>query len=548
MRHILVTGGAGFIGSNFIPYFLSKHTDCHLINLDALTYAGRQENLREVEDHPRYTFVEGDIQNRELLTFLFRQYDIRGVVHFAAESHVDNSIDGPEAFVRTNVLGTFTLLDVARHHWMSAPFAFRSGYEEARFLHVSTDEVYGSLGETGHFTESTPYAPNSPYSASKAASDMIVRSYHHTYGMNLVTTNCSNNFGPKQHEEKLIPVVIRKAISQEPIPIYGDGKNVRDWLYVLDHASGIEAAFERGRSGEVYNIGSRNEQGNLQLVHQICDLLDKIRPLDGKSYRSFITFVKDRPGHDRRYAIDPTKLETELNWKPQADFQNSLKETITWYLAYFERSERQPVQPPAQKAATSESGSTAVPDFEKQYAPFFSARDLDQALEGLAEIEASLTRSRREYEASSQKAKDWENKAFLVMQRAKTGDMAQEDADELAMEILKEQQRAEEQAKRAFRSVSELERLKARMQENVEKIKTLKESYHRRVVNIPDSSETISMIERMKEKVLKNEILGDLYAQEGQLEDPELDKKVNDALGIDPKKEALNKFKSERGL
>lgn len=549
MKSILVTGGAGFIGSNFIPFFLDKYSDYQLINLDALTYAGRLENLSEVEGHPRYTFVEGDIQNRELVQFLFRKYDIRGVVHFAAESHVDNSISGPEAFVRTNVMGTFTLLDVARHHWMEAPFTFREGYQESRFLHVSTDEVYGSLGETGYFTETTPYAPNSPYSASKASSDLLVRSYFHTYGMNVVTTNCSNNFGPKQHEEKLIPVVIRKAISQEPIPIYGDGKNVRDWLYVLDHATGIDAAFHRGKSGEVYNIGSRNEKNNLELVEEICRLLDQIKPLEGKKYREFITFVKDRPGHDRRYAIDPTKLETQLGWKPQSDFPTTLKETILWYIRFFESGKRQAV---AQKSAQHQPTDTynpPAPNFEQQYGAYLSAEDLDKALQGLAEIEADLIRSRQEYEASSQKAKEWENKAFLVMQRAQKGEMSQEGADELTLEILKEQKKAEQRAEQSFRSIGELERLKLRMKESIERIKSLRASYYRKTVNAPDSSETISMLERMKQKVLKNEILADLYKDEiPKTEDPELDKKVNDALGIDPQKEALDKFKSDLGM
>ncbi|MCS6832903.1 MAG: dTDP-glucose 4,6-dehydratase, partial [Flammeovirgaceae bacterium] len=250
MKTILITGGAGFIGSNFLPYFIDKYPDYFLINLDKLTYAGNLDNLSELKGHPRYKFVEGDIGNRDLVRHLFQEYDVRGVIHFAAESHVDNSITGPEAFILTNVNGTFNLIDVARKYWMKAPFVFREGYETCRFHHISTDEVYGSLGETGFFTEETPYAPNSPYSASKASSDMIVRAYHHTYGMNVVTTNCSNNYGPKQHDEKLIPVIIRKALSGEPIPIYGDGKNVRDWLYVLDHCKGIDLVFHRGKAGE----------------------------------------------------------------------------------------------------------------------------------------------------------------------------------------------------------------------------------------------------------------------------------------------------------
>ncbi len=243
MKHILITGGAGFIGANFVPYFIENNPGYHLVNLDLLTYAGNLDNVKEVENHPRYTFVQGDICDRNFVEALFQKYQFHDVIHFAAESHVDNSISGPEAFIKTNVLGTFNLLDTARKLWMSAPNQYNAGFENSRFHHVSTDEVYGTLGETGLFEETTPYAPNSPYSASKAGSDMIVRSYFHTYGMNVVTTNCSNNYGPKQHDEKLIPTIIRKAISGENIPIYGDGKNVRDWLYVLDHCKGIELAF-----------------------------------------------------------------------------------------------------------------------------------------------------------------------------------------------------------------------------------------------------------------------------------------------------------------
>ncbi|MEY4931053.1 MAG: dTDP-glucose 4,6-dehydratase [Bacteroidota bacterium] len=333
-RSILVTGGAGFIGSNFIPYFLSKHSDYQVVNLDLLTYAGNLENLKEVERDTRYTFVQGDICDRSLVESLFDQYHFSGVIHFAAESHVDNSISGPEAFVRTNVFGTFTLLDVARKKWLKGPFEVLPGFETNRFLHVSTDEVYGSLGETGLFTETTPYAPNSPYSASKASSDMLVRSYFHTYGLNVVTTNCSNNYGPKQHNEKLIPTIIRKALAGQAIPIYGDGKNIRDWLYVLDHAKGIDLAFHQGRSGETYNIGGRNERTNNQIVRTICELLDKIKPLnDGISYTSLITYVKDRAGHDRRYAIDASKIEGELGWNAEENFESGILKTINWYLA-----------------------------------------------------------------------------------------------------------------------------------------------------------------------------------------------------------------------
>jgi len=335
MQHILVTGGAGFIGANFLPYFLSENTDYFVINLDLLTYAGNLENLQEIEGHPRYKFIKGDICNRELVEFIFREYDIRGVIHFAAESHVDNSIVGPEAFIRTNVNGTFTLIDVARHYWMNAPFQYKAAYRNCRFHHVSTDEVYGTLGATGWFTETTPYAPNSPYSASKAASDMIVRSYFHTYGMNCVTTNCSNNYGPKQHNEKLIPVIIRKALNGQPIPIYGDGQNIRDWLYVLDHCKGINLAYHKGRAGETYNIGGRNERTNLQVAHIICEILDRIKPLASGSYKQFISFVKDRAGHDRRYAIDASKIENELGWRADENFDTGIEKTVAWYVRKY---------------------------------------------------------------------------------------------------------------------------------------------------------------------------------------------------------------------
>ena len=330
---ILVTGGAGFIGSNFIPYFIEKHSDYHIINLDKLTYAGNLANLSEVEDSDQYTFVQGDICNRELVEYLFRQYDIRGVIHFAAESHVDNSINGPEIFIKTNINGTFTLLDVARKYWMEAPLKNKKDYEGCRFHHISTDEVYGTLGETGFFTETTPYAPNSPYSAAKASSDLIVRAYHHTYGMNVTTSNCSNNYGPKQHNEKLIPTIIRKALAGENIPIYGDGKNIRDWLYVIDHCAGIDLIYHRGKAGETYNIGGRNERTNLQIVDTICTILDDQRPrTNGKSYKELITFVKDRAGHDRRYAIDATKIEKELGWRADENFESGILKTVEWYL------------------------------------------------------------------------------------------------------------------------------------------------------------------------------------------------------------------------
>jgi len=330
-QSILVTGCAGFIGSNFVPYFVEKYPQYHIVNLDLLTYAGDLANISEVQNNDRHTFIKGNICNRELVEFIFETYDIRGVIHFAAESHVDNSIKNPGVFIETNVNGSFTLLDVAQKYWMEKPFTFKAGYENCRFHHISTDEVYGTLNETDLFTEETPYAPNSPYSASKASSDMIVRSYQETYGMNTVITNCSNNYGPKQHDEKLIPTIIRKALAGESIPIYGDGKNIRDWLYVLDHCKGIDLVYHTGKEANVYNVGGRNERTNLQIVDAICSILDEKVPTD-KSYKELITFVEDRAGHDRRYAIDATKLENELGWKADENFDTGIVKTIEWYL------------------------------------------------------------------------------------------------------------------------------------------------------------------------------------------------------------------------
>ncbi|MGJ0339005.1 dTDP-glucose 4,6-dehydratase [Aliarcobacter cryaerophilus] len=347
-KTILLTGTAGFIGSNFVPYFLEKYPNYNLVNLDLLTYAGDLENLKECETNPRYKFIKGDICNRELVEFIFSEYDIKGVIHFAAESHVDNSIKNPGVFVHTNVNGTFTLIDVAYKYWMNKPFKYKDEYKDCRFHHISTDEVYGTLSDDPKdlFTETTPYAPNSPYSASKASSDMIVRSYQETYGLNTVITNCSNNYGPKQHDEKLIPTIIRNALKGNPIPIYGDGKNIRDWLYVLDHCKGIDLVYHKGKSGEVYNIGGRNERTNLKIVDRICTILDEKVPLGTgtsvpadktkvqfpKSYKELITFVEDRAGHDRRYAIDATKLENELGWRADENFDSGIVKTIEWYL------------------------------------------------------------------------------------------------------------------------------------------------------------------------------------------------------------------------
>lgn len=334
MKSILVTGGAGFIGANFVPYFAKKYPEYKVINLDKLTYAGNLDNLSDAADCANYEFVQGDICDRELIEKLFKQNDIRGVVHFAAESHVDNSITGPKAFIETNLMGTFTLLDVARNYWMEAPHKVRAGYEDARFHHISTDEVYGALGDTGFFTETTPYDPSSPYSASKAGSDMIVRAYHRTYGMNVTVSNCSNNYGPKQHPEKLIPKIISNALSGKDIPIYGDGKNVRDWLYVLDHCKAIDLIFHTGKAGETYNIGGHNEKNNLEIVDAICKILDERQPKKSVgSYKEQVVFVADRPGHDRRYAIDPAKIVTELGWKADENFASGIVKTVDWYLS-----------------------------------------------------------------------------------------------------------------------------------------------------------------------------------------------------------------------
>ena len=332
-KTILITGGAGFIGSNFVPYFCEKYPEYNIINLDKLTYAGNLDNLRECESMPNYTFVQGDICDADFIDKLFDENDIRGVIHFAAESHVDNSIKGPRAFINTNIVGTFNLLDAARRHWMDGPGVVKPGYEDARFHHISTDEVYGALGATGMFREDTPYAPNSPYSASKASSDFLVRAYHHTFGMNVTTSNCSNNYGPKQHNEKLIPHIISKALALQPLPIYGKGENVRDWLYVLDHCKAIDLIFHNGKSGETYNIGGRNERNNITIVKTICAILDEKKPRnDGKKYEELITFVADRAGHDFRYAIDATKLETELAWRADETFDTGIVKTVEWYL------------------------------------------------------------------------------------------------------------------------------------------------------------------------------------------------------------------------
>ncbi|MCG8487654.1 MAG: dTDP-glucose 4,6-dehydratase [Chromatiales bacterium] len=330
MKTILVTGGAGFIGGNFVHFLLSQQDSLKVINLDALTYAGNLDTLKSLEDHPNHHFVQGKIQDQDLVSGLFERYKPDAVVNFAAESHVDRSIDGPAEFIDTNIGGTFNLLECARLHWQSLPQEERDSF---RFLHVSTDEVYGSLGAEGLFTETTAYAPNSPYSASKAASDHLVRAWHHTYGLPVLTTNCSNNYGPYQFPEKLIPLFIQKALTGEQLPIYGDGSNVRDWLYVEDHCSAIWRVLEAGKPGEVYNVGGNNEMSNLEVVETLCALLDELAPdSEFKPHNQLKTFVNDRPGHDQRYAIDASKLERELGWTPLETFETGLRKTVQWYL------------------------------------------------------------------------------------------------------------------------------------------------------------------------------------------------------------------------
>jgi len=328
---ILVTGGAGFIGSNFVLDWLAT-TDEPVVNLDSLTYAGNLENLRALDGDGRHIFVRGDICDRSLVDHLLSRHRPRAILHFAAESHVDRSIQGPGAFVRTNIEGTYTLLEAARQYFGTLSADARGAF---RFLHVSTDEVYGSLGAADSaFTELTPYAPNSPYAASKAASDHLARAWHHTYGLPVVTTNCSNNYGPYQFPEKLIPLMIVNALSGKPLPIYGDGLNVRDWLYVGDHCAAIRTVLERGRVGQTYNIGGWSEKANVEIVGTICDLLDELRPDRLGSYRRLLTYVKDRPGHDRRYAIDARKIEQELGWRPSESFETGIRKTVRWYLEH----------------------------------------------------------------------------------------------------------------------------------------------------------------------------------------------------------------------
>jgi dTDP-glucose 4,6-dehydratase len=328
--NLLVTGGAGFIGSNLIHHIIDRPEIARLVNLDCLTYAGHPINLEKVSKHPKYVFEKVDLREKPAVAEVVERHSITHVMHLAAESHVDRSISGPGDFIHTNVVGTFNLLEACRAHWLD--HASRITHHASRFHHISTDEVYGSLGAAGYFIETTPYAPNSPYSASKAASDMLVRAYHHTYGLPIVITNCSNNYGPYQFPEKLIPVVIQSVLQRKPVPVYGDGMNVRDWLYVLDHAEALWLVLSRGRLGETYNIGGHNEWANVRIVEVICDLIDEMTPQLGGSSRKLITFVKDRAGHDRRYAIDAAKIEKELGWVPAHRFEQGIRETVRWYL------------------------------------------------------------------------------------------------------------------------------------------------------------------------------------------------------------------------
>jgi len=331
MNNILVTGGCGFIGSNFINYLLQKYDDINVINVDALTYASDESSLSGYSNDPRYKFEKGNILNTDFIDQIFQKYKINDVVHFAAESHVDNSIENPSIFVKTNVLGTFNLLNSALKLWHKKPFVPNNEFASSKFHHVSTDEVFGSLGENGFFVEETPYAPNSPYSASKAGSDFLVRSYNQTYGLNTSTSNCSNNYGPHQHPEKLIPKIIHNALNGIEIPVFGDGKNVRDWLYVLDHCEAIDLILKRSKSGAYYNIGGNCEMTNIDIVNLICNILNEKVPSQ-KPYNSLIKFVEDRLGHDERYAIDATKIQNELNWSPKFIFKDAIDETIDWYI------------------------------------------------------------------------------------------------------------------------------------------------------------------------------------------------------------------------
>src|SRR6056297_1152813 len=325
MKKILITGGAGFIGSHVVRLFVKKYPEVQIMNLDALTYAGNLENLKDIEDAGNYTFIKGDITDEEFIDRLFENHDFSGVIHLAAESHVDRSIEDPLSFIKTNIIGTMNLLNACRNSWNS--------FEGKRFYHISTDEVYGSLGDSGLFTETTPYDPKSPYSAAKASSDHFVRAYHNTYNLPIVITNCSNNYGPNQFPEKLIPLAFNNIKNMKEIPIYGKGENIRDWLYVEDHAAAIDLVFHKGKNGETYNIGGKNEWTNIDLIRELCSIMDKKLNREPGTSASLITFVKDRAGHDKRYAIDSDKIEKELGWEPSLQFSEGLEKTVDWYMA-----------------------------------------------------------------------------------------------------------------------------------------------------------------------------------------------------------------------
>ncbi|MDX1940106.1 MAG: dTDP-glucose 4,6-dehydratase [Saprospiraceae bacterium] len=331
-KNILITGGAGFIGTHLVKLLVKKYPNYHIINLDKLTYAGNLENLKDIENHINYTFIKGDILNQDLLRELFSTYQFDGVIHLAAESHVDRSITNPLSFLETNIIGTMCLLNAARTAW--------TNFDNKLFYHISTDEVYGSLGKTGYFTEETPYDPRSPYSASKASSDHLVRAYYHTYGLPVIVSNCSNNYGPYQFPEKLIPLMINNIKNNKPLPVYGDGNYTRDWLWVEDHASAIDLIFHKGRVGETYNIGGNNERKNIELVHTLCNIMDELLQRPAGTSQELITFVKDRPGHDKRYAIDASKLKNELGWSPTMQPEEGLRRTAEWYLANADWLER----------------------------------------------------------------------------------------------------------------------------------------------------------------------------------------------------------------
>jgi len=333
MKKIIITGGAGFIGSHVVRRFVRKYTDCQIFNLDALTYAGNLENLSDIKDCSNYTFVKGDITDGDFITKLFEEHQFDGVIHLAAESHVDRSITNPMSFILTNIVGTVNLLNAANHIW-------KGNYEGKRFYHISTDEVYGSLGEEGFFTEETHYDPQSPYSASKASSDHLVRAYHNIYGLPVVLSNCSNNYGPNQFPEKLIPLIINNIENNKPLPVYGQGLNVRDWLYVEDHASAIDLIFNKGEIGETYNIGGNNEWRNIDIVKKICEIMDRKLGRENGTSEKLITYVKDRAGHDLRYAIDATKIKKCLGWEPSLQFEEGIEKTVDWYLAHKDWMER----------------------------------------------------------------------------------------------------------------------------------------------------------------------------------------------------------------